>query len=93
MDAIFLFHFATQKNPSGGRCYNHNFRRFSPKFGEKPILASFLQNLGYAPNFAKKLAVVCTKKRQFFTIIFRRKFLKIITSVPGATIRSRLVYW
>jgi hypothetical protein len=37
---------------SRGRCYEHNFRRFSPIFGEK--MAFFLKaNVTYDPNFSK----------------------------------------
>jgi hypothetical protein len=39
---------AKQKN--GGRCYDHNFLRFSPISGEK--IGIFLKNQGYDSNIA-----------------------------------------
>jgi hypothetical protein len=36
---------------SWGRCYDHNFRRFSPIFGEK--IGVFLKNQCYDHNFCK----------------------------------------
>jgi hypothetical protein len=44
----------TYMSPIGGRCYDHNFLRFSPIFGEKIVV--FLKNQCY-DQFFKKVAV------------------------------------
>jgi hypothetical protein len=46
-----------------GRCYDHNFLRFSPIFGEK--IGVFLKKQCYDQIFAK-FSFVLSKKRQFF---------------------------
>jgi hypothetical protein len=56
-----------------GRCYDHNFLRFSPIFGEK--IGVFLKNQCYDRNLAY-FSFVLSQKRQFFRKIFRRKYLK-----------------
>jgi hypothetical protein len=45
-----------------GRCYDHNFLRFLPIFGEK--IDVFLINQCYDHNFCKKLSL--RQKRQYF---------------------------
>jgi hypothetical protein len=72
---------AIRKIDSRGRCYDHNFLRFSPIFAEK--FGVFLKNQCYDQIFAKSSSSV-SKKRQYFRQIFRREHFKIITSVPGA---------
>jgi hypothetical protein len=62
-----------------GRCYDHNFLRFSTIFGEKNDV--FLKNQ-YLIIFSK-FSFVLSQKRQFFPKIFGENILKIITSVPG----------
>jgi hypothetical protein len=63
---------------AGVRCYDHNFLRFS----SKKKLAIFLQT-NVMIIFLHTLALFWVKKRQIFCHFFRRKYLKIITSVPG----------
>jgi hypothetical protein len=46
-----------------GRCYDHNFLRFLPIFGEK--IGVFLKNQCYDHNFAS-FSFVLSQKRQFF---------------------------
>jgi hypothetical protein len=58
-----------------GRCYGHNFLRFSPIFGEK--IGVFSQKPMFQ-NFAQ-FTFVSSKKRQVFRRIFQRKYLNIIT--------------
>jgi hypothetical protein len=55
-----------------GRCYDHNFLRFSPIFGEK--IGAFLKNHCYDQVF-RKTSFSLSKKRQYFRQIFRRKYL------------------
>jgi hypothetical protein len=61
------------EEPIRGRCYDHNFLRFSSIFGEK--IGVFLKNQCYDQNFAY-FSFVLDQKRQFFRWIFRRKYLK-----------------
>jgi hypothetical protein len=61
-----------------GRCYDHNFLRFFPIFGEK--IDVFLKYQCYDQLFSK-FSFVLSQKRRFFRKIFRRKYFKIITSV------------
>jgi hypothetical protein len=71
-------------NVTRGRCYDHNFQRFLPIFGEN--IAIFLENQRDY-HFLPELAVLCLK-----TLIFRQFFgeniLKIITSVPDSRIQT-----
>jgi hypothetical protein len=46
-----------------GRCYDHNFLRFFPIFGEK--FGVFLENQCY-DQFFSKFSFVLSQKRQFF---------------------------
>jgi hypothetical protein len=61
-----------------GRCYDHNFLRFFPIFGEK--IGVFLKYQCYDQIILK---FVLSQKRQFFAKFFGENILKIITSVPG----------
>jgi hypothetical protein len=63
-----------------GRCYDRNFLRFLTLFGEK--IGVFLKNQCYDQNFSK-FSFVSSQKAQFFRKNFRRKYFKIITSVPN----------
>jgi hypothetical protein len=64
-----------------GRCYDHNFLRFSTIFGEK--IGAFLKNQCYDQLFSK-FRFVLSQKTPIFSLIFSAKiFLKILTSVPG----------
>jgi hypothetical protein len=56
-----------------GRCYDHNFLRFLPIFGEKNGV--FLKNQCYDNIFAKNSSSL-SKKRRFFRRKIRRKYLK-----------------
>jgi hypothetical protein len=56
-----------------GRCYDHNFLRFSPIFGEKNGV--FLKKQCYEQNYAK-FSFVFSQKRHFFRRFFCRKYLK-----------------
>jgi hypothetical protein len=58
-----------------GRCYDHNFLRFSSIFGEKTnVMIQVLHNL----------AVFRVRNANFFAEILGENILKVITSVPGA---------
>jgi hypothetical protein len=61
-----------------GRCYDHNFLRFSTIFGKK--IGVFLKNQCHGENFAQ-ISFVLRPKRQFFG----ENILKIQTSTPGHT--------
>jgi hypothetical protein len=50
-----------------GRCYDHNFLRFSPIFGKK--IGVFLKNQCYDQNFAY-FSFVLSQIRQFFAEFF-----------------------
>jgi hypothetical protein len=63
-----------------GRCYDHNFRRILPIFGEK---MPFFTKPNVMIKFLQKLAVVWAKKRQYFRRIFRRKYLFNHNIDPG----------
>jgi hypothetical protein len=65
---------------SWGRCYDHNFLRFSTIFGKK--IGVFLKKQCYDQNFAL-FSFVLSKKRHFFAEFFGKNILKIIASVPG----------
>jgi hypothetical protein len=56
-----------------GRCYDHNFLRFSTIYGEK--IGVFLKYQCY-DQFFSKFSFVLSQKRRFFRKIFRRKYLK-----------------
>jgi hypothetical protein len=58
------------------------FGDFSQFTAKKKV---FFSKTNVMIKFLQKLAVVLSKKRQYFRQIFRRKYLKIITSVPGHT--------
>jgi hypothetical protein len=70
-----------------GRCYDHNFRRFFPIFGEK--ISVFLKYQQCYDQLFSKFSFAFSQKRQFFRKNFRRKKIKIITSVPGVKISKR----
>jgi hypothetical protein len=72
--------FTSSANNIWGRCYDHNFLRFSPIFGEK--IGVFLKKLMLWSHFWKKLAVVWTKNAHIFAKFFGENIFKIITSVP-----------
>jgi hypothetical protein len=59
---------ATRSETKGGRCYNHNFRRFSTFFGGK--IGVFLKNQCYDQMFAKKTSRSLSKKLLFFAKCF-----------------------
>jgi hypothetical protein len=63
-----------------GRCYDHNFLRFSPIFGE--TIGVFIKNR-WMIKFLQKLAVVKEKNANFFAKCFGENIFKILTSVPG----------
>jgi hypothetical protein len=69
--------------PSRGRCYDHNFLRFLPIFCEK--IGVFLKNRCYDQNFAY-FSFVLSQKRQFFRLIFRRKYFKNLNIGPWSQI-------
>jgi hypothetical protein len=71
----------SRKIGSRGRCYDHNFLRFFPIFGEK--IGVFLKYQCYDQLFSK-FSFVSSQKRQFFAKFFGENILKIITSAPGA---------
>jgi hypothetical protein len=50
-----------------GRCYDHNFRRFFPIFGEK---LAFILNTNVMINFFQNLALCWVKNANFFANIF-----------------------
>jgi hypothetical protein len=64
-----------------GRCYDHNFERFLPIFGEK--IGIFLKNHRCDHIFAK-VAAVCAKNAKIFAKIFGENIFKITTSVPDS---------
>jgi hypothetical protein len=68
-----------------GRCYDHNFLRFFPIFGEK--LAFFLYT-NVMINFFQNLALFWVKNANFFAKCFGEKIKKIITSVPARMMGS-----
>jgi hypothetical protein len=70
-----------------GRCYDHNFLRFSIIFGE--IFFVFLKNRCY-DLFFQKLAVVEAKNANIFAKFLGGNIFRIITSVPGVKITSYL---
>jgi hypothetical protein len=75
---------------SRGRCYDHNFLRFSPIFGEK--IGVFLKNQCYDQFFSQTSSSL-SKKRQYFRWIFGENILKIITSVPGRWFLIHFFRW
>jgi hypothetical protein len=54
-----------------GRCYDHNFLRFFPIFGEK--ISVFLKYQCYDQLFSK-FSFVLSQKRQFFAIFLPKIF-------------------
>jgi hypothetical protein len=56
-----------------GRCYDHNFLRFLPIFGEK--MAFFSKTNVMIKNY-HNLALFWVKNANFFAISFRRKYFK-----------------
>jgi hypothetical protein len=80
---VKILRIAYCKIKSRGRCYAHNFLRFSTIFGEK--IGVFLKNQCYDQLFSK-FGFVLRKKRPIFSLNFSAKnILKIITLVPGNT--------
>jgi hypothetical protein len=69
-----------------GRCYDHNFLRFFPIFGEK---LAFFFNTNVMINFFQNLALFRVKNANFFAKFFGENILKIITSVPGICPRNK----
>jgi hypothetical protein len=67
-------------NTPGGRCYDHNFLRFSTIFGKKLL---FFSKTNVMIEFFQKLAVVWGKNPQYFRWIFRRKYFKNHNIGPG----------
>jgi hypothetical protein len=68
-----------------GRCYDHNFLRFSPFSVEK--LALFLKT--YVMLHFEEFSSVSSQKRQFFRRFFCVNILKSVTPIPGPTARLR----
>jgi hypothetical protein len=69
------------KSPEdGGRCYDHNFLRFSPTFGEE--IGVFFSKNNAMIKFLYKVAVVCAENANILAKFFS-ELKKIITSVPG----------
>jgi hypothetical protein len=52
---------------SRGRCYDHNFLRFFPIFGEN---MAFFFNTNIMINFFQNLALFCVKNANFFAKFF-----------------------
>jgi hypothetical protein len=73
-----------------GRCYDNNFQRVSPIFGEN--LAFFLKT-NVLIIFLHKLAVLWVKYANLFAEFFGENIFKIITSVPVLKPLSNLTYW
>jgi hypothetical protein len=70
-----------------GRCYDNNFRRFLPIFGEKTGV--FLKYQCYDQLFSK-FSFVLSQKSQFFANFFAKIFKKsYVTSVSGPEARSQ----
>jgi hypothetical protein len=70
------------------RCYDHNFLRFLPIFGNNigvfsktNVMINFLAKTSI--NFENIFAETLSKKLAFFTQCFGENIFKIITSVPG----------
>jgi hypothetical protein len=55
-----------------GLCYDHNFLRFSPIFGEK---IAFFLNTNVMINFCQNLALFCAKNA-IFSLNFSAKIFK-----------------
>jgi hypothetical protein len=56
-----------------GQCYNHNFKRFSPIYGEK--IGVFLENQCFDPFFAWTSSFL-NKNANFFRQLFWRKYFR-----------------
>jgi hypothetical protein len=70
-----------------GRCYDHNFLRFSPIFGEKNVMVKFLHNLALflvknANLFADFLAKIILKPQH-------RSLVTLIPNNNGQAPRQR----
>jgi hypothetical protein len=65
-----------------GRCYDHNFLRFLPIFGEQ--IGVFFKNQCYDQNFAL-FSFVSSQKRHFF----RRKYFKNHNIGPRSSLLQR----
>jgi hypothetical protein len=72
-----------------GRCYDHNFLRFSPIFGEKRSCFSCSKS-NVMIKFYHNLALFSVKNANFFADFVGENILKIITLVPGHTRRKRV---
>jgi hypothetical protein len=70
-----------------GRCFDHNFLRFLPIFGEK--IGFFLQNQCYDQIFAKTSR--SWEKTPIFRHIFCVNILRILTSGPDCDILIYLI--
>jgi hypothetical protein len=77
-----------------GRCYDHNFRRFFPIFGDFSQFSAIFPNFRrFFPIFGEIFGNVMIKffqnlalfwvKNAIFCSIFGENIVKIITSVPG----------
>jgi hypothetical protein len=75
---------------SRGQCYDHNFRRFLPIFGEKMV---FFMKTNVMIQFLHNLAFVLSKKRHFFAKFFGKNIFKIITSVPDQQVNPFFSVW
>jgi hypothetical protein len=56
------------KQPTRGRCYDHNFLRFSPIFGKKNL--RFSQKTNVMIKILPNLALFCVKNANFFAEFF-----------------------
>jgi hypothetical protein len=68
-----------------GRCYDHNFLRFLPIFAKK---LAFFSKTNVMIKFLHNLALFRVKNANFFAEFFGENILKIITSVPGGSIKK-----
>jgi hypothetical protein len=71
-----------------GRCYDHNFQRFFPIFGEKTGI--FLKNQFQDPNFIlQKRAVFGTKTPIYFAKYFSENNLKNVSEAENFSVIDR----
>jgi hypothetical protein len=79
--AAFRSKFLWKGGKIRGRCYDRNFLRFLPIFGEQ--IGVFLKNQCYDHFFAK-INSNLSKKRQIFLPNFSTNFFLFKTSDPGS---------
>jgi hypothetical protein len=72
----------------GGRCYDHNFLRFLPNFGEK--MAFFLKTNVMVQMF-QKLKPLWTKNANFFANFFRKNIF--LNHNIGPWGRCYVIFW